>query len=115
MLPSDLHQPPLDLHVEGRRRDEVTSAFLMGEELERYPDIVVAARRKKRTYLNHVLARNEVQSTYPSSRRLWVRERHGHYLPNPALELRVRDGWVPVLVLLAVDWHRSHLLAGVRG
>lgn len=87
----------------------------MGEELERYPDIVVAARRKKRTYLNHVLARNEVQSTYPSSRRLWVRERHGHYLPNPALELRVRDGWVPVLVLLTVDWHRSHLLAGVRG
>jgi hypothetical protein len=92
----------------------VTSGFLQGKELDAFPDIVVAERRRKRTYLNHLLARNEVQSTYPSSRRLWVRERHGHYLPNPALEVRVREAWVPVLQLLGVDWHRSHLLPGVQ-
>ncbi len=35
--------------------------------------------------------RAEACSSYRPARRLWVRERQGHYVPNPALKLRVRQ------------------------
>ena len=65
--------------------------------------------RRKRTYLNQVLARAEVDSSYQPARKLWARTRNGHYLPNPALLLRGRDeqaeqGWRPVYDALQLDW-----------
>lgn len=45
--------------------------------------------RRKRSYLNGVLARAEVSSAYQPARQLWVRASNGHYFPNPEMRLRV--------------------------
>ena len=60
--------------------------------------------RRKRSYVNQVLARAEVDSSYKPARKLWARTRNGHYLPNPAMLLRQRDGWRPVYEALELDW-----------
>jgi hypothetical protein len=39
--------------------------------------------RRKRSYLNQVLARAEVDSRYRPARRLWARTRNGHYPAQP--------------------------------
>lgn len=61
-------------------------------------------RRRKRSYLNQVLARAELDSAYKPARKLWARTRNGHYLPNPALLLRKGEGWQPVYEALRLDW-----------
>jgi hypothetical protein len=60
--------------------------------------------RCKRTYVNQVLARAEVHSSYQPARRLWVRTKNGHYFPNPQMQLREGEGWQPVYERLALDW-----------
>jgi hypothetical protein len=60
--------------------------------------------RRKRIYLNQVLARAEVDSSYKPARKLWARTRNGHYLPNPGMQLRRGEGWRPVYDALALDW-----------
>ena len=60
--------------------------------------------RRKRSYVNQVLARAEVDSSYKPARKLWARTRNGYYLPNPAILLRQRDGWRPVYDALELDW-----------
>jgi hypothetical protein len=60
--------------------------------------------RRKRSYLNQVLARAEVESAYRPARRLWARTRNGHYLPNPAMLLRKGEDWRPVYEALKLDW-----------
>ncbi len=60
--------------------------------------------RRKRSYVNQVLARAELRSSYQPARRLWVRTKNGHYFPNPQMQLRVGDGWQPVYERLALDW-----------
>ena len=52
-----------------------------------------------------MLARAEVGSDYRPARKLWLRLKNGHYLPNPALQLRVRasDGqehWQAIYAVL---------------
>lgn len=61
-------------------------------------------KRRKRSYVNQVLARAEVGSAYQPARKLWVRASNGHYLPNPALQLRTGDAWTPVYTVMALDW-----------
>ncbi|MFL6663682.1 MAG: UvrD-helicase domain-containing protein [Rhizobacter sp.] len=60
--------------------------------------------RRKRSYVNQVLARAEAHSSYQPARRLWVRTKNGHYFPNPQLQLRAGEGWQPVYERLALDW-----------
>lgn len=55
---------------------------------ERVPDSVLSPTRKRRVYLNSVLARAEVHSAYKPSRRLWIRTRNGYYTFSPDLKLR---------------------------
>jgi hypothetical protein len=61
-------------------------------------------RRRKGSYLNQVLARAEIDSSYKPARKLWGRTRNGHYLPNPDLQLRRDAGWQPVYGALKLDW-----------
>jgi hypothetical protein len=61
-------------------------------------------KRRKRSYVNQVLARAEIKSAYQPARKLWVRASNGHYLPNPALQLRAGDAWTPVYTVMALDW-----------
>ena len=56
------------------------------EVLAQLPAWLWIEKRRKRSYVNQVLARAEVGSAYLPARKLWVRARNGHYLPNPALQ-----------------------------
>lgn len=72
--------------------------------LQELPAWLWPAARAKRTYVNQVLARAEVYSSYQPARRLWVRTRNGHYFPNPQMQLRDGEGWQPVYERLALQW-----------
>ena len=72
--------------------------------LEGLPAHLWHDKRRKRSYVNQVLARAEVDSGYRPARKLWARTRNGHYLPNPALQLRQGEGWQPVYEALKLDW-----------
>ena len=72
--------------------------------LEALPAHLWTDIRRKRIYLNQVLARAEVDSNYKPARKLWTRARNGHYLPNPAMLLRRSEGWQPVYDALELDW-----------
>lgn len=92
-------------------RDDGSLRYLQGffaaqflAVLEQLPAWLWSEARRKTSYVNHVLARAEVKSTYAPARKLWVRTQHGHYLPNPTLLLRVGDGWQRVTSLFAIDW-----------
>lgn len=53
-----------------------------------------SAAQRKRTHLNHVLARAELQSNHRPNRQLWLRRWQGMYLPKPWMRLRQGEGWV---------------------
>ena len=72
--------------------------------LEGLPPHLWKDQRRKRSYLNQVLARGEVESSYRPARKLWARTQNGHYLPNPELQLRRGEGWQPVYEALKLDW-----------
>ena len=72
--------------------------------LEGLPVHLWSDKRRKRTYLNQVLARAEVDSSYKPARKLWARTKNGHYLPNPAMQLRRSDGWQGVYEALSLEW-----------
>lgn len=74
------------------------------EVLAQLPAWIWADKRRKRSYVNQVLARAEFSSVYQPARKLWVRASNGHYLPNPALMLRTGEAWTPVYELMALDW-----------
>lgn len=78
------------------------------EQMERVLDNLPAhlwhEKRRKRSYINQVLARAEVESSYRPARKLWVRTRIGHYLPNPAMQSRKGEAWQLVYEALALDW-----------
>jgi hypothetical protein len=72
--------------------------------LQALPPWLWADQRRKRTYVNQVLARAEVHAGYQPARRLWVRSRNGHYFPNPRMQLRAGDDWQPVYEQRSLDW-----------
>lgn len=61
-----------------------------------FPESVLPERRRKRTYLSGVLARNEMLRDYAYNRRLFARTGHGFYVLNPALSVRHGGAWVPI-------------------
>ncbi len=77
--------------------------------LECLPEHLWKSQRRKRSYVNQVLARAEVHSPYQPARRLWVRTSNGHYMANPLMQLRYHAGsdaplWRPVFELLNLPW-----------
>jgi hypothetical protein len=75
-----------------------TDALL--ETLERLPVHLWRKSRRKREYINHVLARAEVDSNYRPARKLWKRRETGFYVPAPDMRLmrKTADGeiWTPI-------------------
>jgi len=61
---------------------------------------LVPERRKKRSYISSILAKNEVTREGPYNRKLFLRIGHGQYLPNPRLALRVAGEWRTLYELL---------------
>lgn len=76
----------------------------LNDVLAALPEWLWSGKRRKRGYVNQVLARAEAGSAYRPARQLWVRSRHGHYLPNPAMRLRDGDTWRPVYEVMNLAW-----------
>jgi hypothetical protein len=79
------------------------------ETLQALPEYLWSASRRRRTYLNHVLARAEAASSYRPARKLWERWGNGNYLPARDMHLRRRTAegqevWVPIQEALNLDW-----------
>lgn len=74
-----------------RRYSGFTSKALRPENLEPLPRSIIPEPRRKQAYWNAVLSRAEVESSYRPARKLWRRERVGHYMPS---SVKVRVGSV---------------------
>jgi hypothetical protein len=75
----------------GVRHGGFAATMLDDPALAAFPRSVLADERRRRVYWNGVLARAEVDSTYRPARKLWRRERVGHYAPSEAALLRTID------------------------
>ena len=71
-----------------------TADFL--QAIERYPDTIMPRYRKQRPYLSSILSKNEIERDDRYNKHLFIRVRHGYYLPNPRMEIRVGSEWVNV-------------------
>jgi hypothetical protein len=61
-------------------------------------------KRRKRTYVNQVLARAEVHSSYQPARRCGCGHSNGHYLPEPGAAAAHGDAMAPVYEVMALAW-----------
>jgi len=73
------------------------------ETLEHFPDRIVPERRKKRAYISSILSKNEVDRDDKYNRKLFRRIKHGHYIINPKLSVRVEGEWRNIYDLLSLD------------
>ena len=63
------------------------------QDLLKFGEQTVPAYRKRRQYINGLLARNEVRSQYPYNKKLFIRQRVGVYVLNPDLQWRIKTNW----------------------
>lgn len=73
------------------------------ETLAHFPDSVLPARRKKRSYISSILSKNEVNRDDKYNRKLFRRIKQGNYIINPNLSVRVGEGWRNIYDLLSLD------------
>ncbi len=96
-----------ELYAGMRRYRGFSTALIDEDVLAMFPRSVVPEERRRRVYWNGVLARAEVDSSYRPARRLWRRERAGHYLPSNVRVQTQAPGQEPRFValdeLLALD------------
>ncbi len=68
--------------------------------LDCLPEHLWPEARRKKEYLNSVLARAEIELGYRPARKLWKRRETGYYMPAPDMKLRRKtaDGevWIPI-------------------
>jgi len=76
----------------------VTQDFL--EPLSYFPERVMPERRKRRSYLSSILAKNEMHRNDPYNRQLFLRVKLGHYILNPLIKIKVNDEWVSLIQVL---------------
>lgn len=72
----------------GQRQRGFGATILDADAMSAIPRSIVSEERRKRTYWNGVLARAEENGSYRPARRLWRRERQGHYVPSSTTRLR---------------------------
>jgi hypothetical protein len=100
-----------DTYGRGVRRRVGFAATMLDERvLETFPRSVVPEERRRRTYWNGVLARGEVDSSYRPARKLWRRERLGHYVPSETARFRTVDDRGTEVLRSAFDALRIPLL-----
>lgn len=71
--------------------------------LARFPSSILPERRKRQAYVSSILSKNEVHRDDKYNRKLFLRIKHGHYMINPKLSLRVEGEWRNVYDLLCFD------------
>jgi hypothetical protein len=82
-------------------RRKLLAAGDFAEVLEHFPESIVPARRKKRSYISSILSKNEVDRDDRYNRKLFKRLLHGQYVINPQLALRVEGDWQKIYSLLS--------------
>jgi hypothetical protein len=98
-----------ELYSRMRRYAGFSTAFVSDDALAHFPRSVVPEQRRRRVYWNGVFARAEVESSYRPARRLWRRERAGHYVPSDVAAVKIArdasgtEAYVPLSRLLAFD------------
>ncbi len=97
-----------DLHAGMQRYRGFQTAHVDESLLTAFPRSVIPEERRRRVYWNGVLARAEVSSSYKPARKLWRRERQGHYVPSEvgvrvAGEAGKADVYVPLDRVLGCD------------
>ena len=74
--------------------------------LENLPEHLWPKARRKKEYLNSVLARAEIESGYRPARKLWKRREMGYYMPAPDMKLPRKtaegEAWVPITEALSL-------------
>ena len=68
-----------------------------------FPAHVIPERRKNRSYITGVLARNEIGRFEPGSKKLFLRVRRGYYVLNPCMDLEVNGAWINVYDLIQIS------------
>ncbi len=63
------------------------------ENLELFPEQVLASYRKKRKYMQPQLSKHEVDSNNPYNKKLFKRIDRGYYVLNPELKILINDHW----------------------
>jgi hypothetical protein len=87
-----------DLEDKGMSMDDVT-AFCQD-----FPDAILPQYRKKRQYLNSILAKNEIDRADPYNKKLFLRIARGVYVLNPEMELWIaEDQWMNVYDMMAME------------
>lgn len=72
------------------------------------PDVVLSPMKKKQAYISRYLSSNEVDKEGGRQRKLFKRIKHGHYILNPDLKIRLAENWYPLNELLTFDgWDHS--------
>ncbi len=71
--------------------------------VEHIPDSILSERRKKRAYISSILSKNEMDKTDNSTRKLFYRVKHGAYIFNPKLALKIENEWINIYDLLSID------------
>ena len=99
----------------GHRYERGFFADALLETLDCLPDHLWPRVRRRKEYLNSVLARAEVGSSYQPARKLWQRLEKGYYLPSPDMRLRrttstgeVWIGFAEAMNLAAVNDRNPH-------
>jgi hypothetical protein len=76
------------------------------ETLACLPEHLWPETRRKKDYLNGVLARAEIESGYRPARKLWKRRKVGYYMPAPDMKLRRKtadgEAWIPIAEALGL-------------
>ncbi|GAA4006467.1 ankyrin repeat domain-containing protein [Deinococcus rubellus] len=116
---SKLLDPPT-APAELMKRQNGFFADILQRNLDAMPERVLKETRRRRQYVNHVLARAEIESSYLPARKLWQRRSKGFYQLNPELQVHLKlspgtEGeWASVLLLadpVARAWLSDQLIS----
>ena len=72
------------------------TAVVIADILASLPDSIIPDYRKKRAYVSALLSKNETDSANLYGRKLFRRNRTGHYILNPKIAIRQRDDWIEI-------------------
>lgn len=73
------------------------------DALQDFPDSVIPAKRKKRSYISSILSKNEISRDNKYNRKLFYRIKRGEYIINPQLSVRVAGEWKNIYTVLQPD------------
>lgn len=71
--------------------------------LQHFPETLMPEKRKQRSYISSILAKNEIHRQDIYNRKLFLRIKQGHYVLNPHLKIKVNEAWVNIYQLLNLE------------